>query len=124
MSRIFHPYHLWEDFQNGMWRLVEKSEEEIYLQKAIDFTGNHELYGHWMLKAVEQWKHSCEHNLTNTSMNRRAWIGHAAVCLAIGCPEYLTRLAWWQLTKEQQDLANAKADEAILIWEIKNQRNA
>lgn len=120
MTKIFHPYHLWEDFQNGMWRILEKTQEEAFLKNAIEFTGNHKLYGEWMLKVVNSWKFSCEHNLTNTSMNRRAWVGHAAACMAIDCPEYITRRAWWNLSKEQQDLANAQADEAIKIWE-KNQ---
>jgi hypothetical protein len=120
LTKIFHPYHLWEDFQNGMWRILEKTQEEAFLKNAIEFTGNHKLYGEWMLKVVNSWKFSCEHNLTNTSMNRRAWVGHAAACMAIDCPEYITRRAWWNLSKEQQDLANAQADEAIKIWE-KNQ---
>jgi hypothetical protein len=55
--------------------------------------------------------------LTDISQNRRAWIGHAACCMAIKCPEYITRSAWGYLTKEQQDLANAEADRAIAWWE-------
>jgi hypothetical protein len=50
-------------------------------------------------------------------MNRQAYIGHAAACIAIGSPEYITRLAWHQLTNDQQDKANNKADIAIKTWE-------
>lgn len=98
-----------------MWGRVSNREE--FLQKAIDFTGDAELYGKWMIKVTEQWPFSCEHNLTDRSQNRRAWIGHAAVALAMQCPEDIVRQAWSRLTQQQQKEANAKADEAIRSWE-------
>lgn len=120
MKRIYHPYNLWEEYHAGMWNDIETDKEEEMLNKAIRFTGDHELYGSWMLKVIEQWKYSCEHNLSCVSMNRQAWIGHAACCLAIGCPEHITRRAWHCLSTEQQYKANMKADEAILKWELMN----
>lgn len=98
-----------------MWGKVSNRDE--FLQKAIEFTGDAGLYGSWMLKVTEQWTYSCEHNLTDRSQNRRAWIGHAAVALAIQCPEDIVRQAWSKLTEQQQKEANAKADEAIRSWE-------
>ena len=44
-------------------------------------------------------------------------MGHAAVALAIGCPEDITRAAWGKLTDEQQLLANKEAERAIQAWE-------
>lgn len=119
MKKKWHHYLKWEDYQNGMYSTLSGDEKKSYLQKAVEFTGNAELYGSWMLKVIEAWPISCEQNLTDTGMNRRAWVGHAAVCLAIGCPEDITREAWGSLTKEQQDEANAKADFAIVQWELK-----
>ena len=49
--------------------------------------------------------------------------GHAAVAMAIQCPEDIVRLAWGYLTGEQQDLANAAAQRAIEFWESKNAKN-
>lgn len=117
IKRVYHHYEKWEDYLNGMWRKVTPEEEKEYLQKAIEFTGDHKLYGSWMQKVIKSWPLACEHNLTDTGMNRRAWVGHAAVSLAFNCPEYITRMAWWHLTKEQQDLANSQADRAIEKWE-------
>jgi len=117
MKRIFHPYHLWEDYINGMWRTVSKDLEAEILPLAIEFTGDHKLYGAAMLQVVEQWPYSCEHNLTNTSINRKAWLGHAACCLKHGWPEYLVRQAWHELTQKQQDDANAQAAKTIRIFE-------
>lgn len=117
MKQIYHPYTEWEDYKAGMWRDLSNEEKEVYLQKAIVFTGDCELYGSWMLKVIDSWPITCEHNLTNLSQNRRAWIGHAACQLAIGCPEYITRQAWGYLTDKQRAEANAKADYAIFVWE-------
>lgn len=117
MKRIYHHYETWEDYQAGMWRTVSGNEKIDYLRKAIEFTGDAELYGSFMLRVIAEWPFACEHNLTDTTQNRKAWIGHAATCLAIDCPEDITRQAWAQLTQQQQDDANQKAQEAIIKWE-------
>lgn len=115
-GEIWHPYWTWEETSNNMWGDVDNKKE--WLDKAIKFTGDHVLYGSWMLKVAENWKYSCEHNLTKTDINKKAWIGHAAVAMAIQCPEDIVREAWGHLTQRQQDLANMKAQEAIDHWEI------
>jgi hypothetical protein len=117
VKQKYYSYDKWEDYVNGMWRKVPLSEESKYLDEAIRFTGNAEEYGSYMLLVAKEWPISCEHNLTDISQNRKAWIGHAACCLAIKCPEYITRQAWGYLTKQQQDEANNKADIAISWWE-------
>jgi hypothetical protein len=100
-----------------MWRRVPSSERQDYLDRAVKFTGDHELYGSWMMKVLDSWPRSCEHNLTDMNINRRAWVGHAACCLAFGCPEDIVREAWGLLTQEQRDLANGVADLAIAEYE-------
>lgn len=117
MKRQYHPYTLWEDYKHGMWRVETKENEKIFLDKAIQFTGDHLEYGSYMMRVAKEWKIACEHNLSDLSQNRRAWIGHAACCMAIRCPEYITRLAWGCLTDKQRYLANKMADKAIEWWE-------
>ncbi len=119
IKKIWHPYMIWEDYLNGMYKTVSGDERKQLLNTAINFTGNANLYGMYMLKVVDSWPISCEHNLSDTGMNRKAWIGHAAACLANGLPEDITREAWASLTKEQQDEANDQADFAIQYWEGK-----
>ena len=116
MRRVWHPYWLWEDWKAGMWNKLPASERTAMLQRAIEFTGDHELYGQWMLRVVREWPIACEHNLTDHSLNKLAWIGHAATCLAIKCPEDITRSAWGALTDEQQRLANKQAEHALAKW--------
>jgi hypothetical protein len=117
MKQIFHPYHIWEDWINGMWRKESREYEEQNLQSIINFTGNHLEYGIAMLRVIGEWKFSSEHNLSNLSVNRQAWIGHAACCIEHGYPEYLVRVAWKELTDKQRFLANNQADIAIKKWE-------
>lgn len=117
MIQLYHHYTKWEDYTAGMWRKVPKDEAARFLEDAIIFTSNHELYGKAMLRVIEEWPIACEQNLTDKSQNRQAWIGHAASCLEFNCPEYITRQAWAFLSRKQQNLANAAADFAIAKWE-------
>lgn len=117
-GEIWHPYWELEEFKSNMFGSV--NHRKTWLQIAIIFTGDDELYGEWMLKVANQWQRSCEHNLTKGG-DKRSWIGHAAVALAINCPEDIVREAWGHLTKEQQDLANQKAQEAIDYWRSKHE---
>ena len=116
-GEIWHPYWLLEEVESNMWGSTSHRKTWVEIAKA--FTGNHELYGEWMGKVVAVWKHSCEHNLTKSG-DKRPWIGHAAVAMALKCPEDIVREAWGLLTQEQQDAANAKATEAIKLWSDKN----
>jgi hypothetical protein len=115
-KRVYHPISAWEEIPAGMW--AEISDGRAMLEKAIAFTGDHALYGHWMMRVVKEWSVSCENALTDYSLNRRAWVGHAACAMAIQCPEDITRKAWGFLTDEQQFLANAQADRAIRVWQF------
>ena len=123
MKQIFHHYSKWEDFINGMWRKESPEYESENLQKAVDFTGNHTLYGNAMLRVIKEWPISCEHNLTDNSINQKAWIGHAACCIEKNWPEYLVRMAWNLLTDEQRVLANKAADTAIKQWQNNYNKN-
>ena len=115
MKRVWHPIHNWEELESGMWDEVSNKSE--LLEKAIEFTGDHELYGSYMHRVINEWQISCENALTDSLLNRRAWIGHAACALALRCPEDITRKAWGHLTDEQRVLANRQADRAIKEWE-------
>ena len=115
LCRVYHPYYNWEEIKYNMWGTV--SNKDKYLLDAIKFTSDHEVYGSYMLRVIKEWPISCENALTDYFINRKAWIGHAASALAIGCPENITRMAWRELTDVQQFLANEKARRAIQAWE-------
>lgn len=115
LSRVYHPINAWEEIKHNMWGSV--SDKAAFLEKAIKFTGDHILYGRYMMRVINEWPISCENALTDYSLNRKAWIGHAACALAFKCPENIVRKAWKELTYEQQSLANRQAIAAIGKWE-------
>ena len=113
-KRVYHPVKTWEEIAAGMW--ADEDGMEAMLTRAVEFTGNHALYGSFMRRVVRAWPVSCENALTDYSLNQKAWLGHAACAMAIGCPESITRKAWSYLTDEQQFLANREAEGAIREW--------
>lgn len=114
-NRVWHPYNKWEEASHNMWGVVVDRKKAIIM--AIDFTGNYKLYGFYMTRVINEWPVSCENALTDYYMNRKAWVGHAAVALALNLPEDITRQAWKELNYEQQYLANKEAIRAISSWE-------
>ncbi len=124
MKRIYHKYTDWEEIGAGMWDTLPANQQEDMLKKAIEFTGDYKLYGSWMRKVIDNWPISCENSLTSISINRKAWLGHAAVSMAIRCPENITRQAWGFLTDEQRTLANKEAENTIIEWEHRRKSKA
>jgi hypothetical protein len=120
-KRVYKPYWGWEEIDHNMWGSV--SNRKAALKKAIAFTSDHKKYGRFMMRVVNEWEISCLNALTDYSINRKAWVGHAAVALALGIPEDITRLAWGKLTDEQRLLANKEAERAIQHWEYSYQKS-
>jgi len=114
-KRVYHPWREWEEVAHNMWG--EAYDNKYALDQAIALTSDHKRYGHYMQRIIREWPISCENALTDPSLNRKAWIGHAAVALALNIPEDITRKAWSYLTDEQQKLANEEARRAIRAWE-------
>jgi len=104
-----------------MWRSESKQYEENTMPDIIKFTGDNTLYGAAMKRVIYEWPTACENFLSNASINRRAYLGHAACCLERNYPEYLVRKAWGLLQPMQRALADAQATKYIKVWE-KNQR--
>lgn len=121
LRRVYRKCTEWEELYYNMWGSVGSTKE--WKERAIKFTGNHRLYGFFMQRVVAEWPVSCENALTDYALNQKAWIGHAAVALAFRCPEHITRLAWKELTGEQQLLANNEARRAISVWKHNYRKN-
>lgn len=116
LKRVYHPVSAWEEVRHNMWGDVD--DRPAWIERAIEFTGDHKTYGSFMRRVVREWPISCENALTDYRINRKAWIGHAACALAMRCPEDVVRGAWGILTDEQRLLANREAERSIAIWEI------
>ena len=118
IKQIYVPYTEWEDWINGMWRKLPKEEESAMLKLAIAFTGDHIKYGAAMRDVIHAWPRTMLNSLTNTSINQRAFLGHCACTYAFSCPEYITRMAWKELTNAQRFEADRVAQETINHWKI------
>ena len=68
---------------------------------------------------IDQWRNSCEHNLTNERMNRTAWMGQAAVCYKYSVPARY-RGGYNLLTDLQKQAADDAALEIINVWMANN----
>lgn len=101
-----------------MWSKVDKITETKMLVKAIEFTGDHVLYGKAMGEVIYKWENTMKNHLTNISLNRRAFLGHCAVFYKLQIPEYIVRLAWKELTEKQRILADNIAEKTIKEWEL------
>lgn len=117
LKQQYVPYWKWECYKSGMWSRVSKQDESGMLEKAIEFTGNHDAYGEAMRDVVFKWKNSMLNFLTNKSINRKAYVGHCAVFYKLQIPEYIVRMAWKKLSENQRILANIEAEKTIKIWE-------
>jgi NCAIR mutase (PurE)-related protein len=118
IKQVFVPYYKWECYKYGMWFKVDKNKEADMLRQAVEFTGNHMLYGNAMREVVYIWENSMVNFLTNKNINRRAYLGHCAVYHKLKIPEHVVRSAWKLLTNNQRILADKVAEETIKEWEI------
>lgn len=115
IEQIYHPYWLWED--QKMYTPFSSKKDMGRIQKAIDLLSNPKSFESVALEMIRAYKHSCEHNLTNPSMNRIAYIGQASCFFAHDIREDETRAAWAYLTEDQRNAANAVAEKVLRIWE-------
>ena len=116
MNRIYHPYHLWEDFKCGFYDNISGEEKKHKISKVIEMFNSEELTLKYMNMVVNDWKYSCEHNLTNESLNKIAYIGQAACCLYGGVPNTITMEAWSMLDKSIHERSDNIANKILLKW--------
>lgn len=121
IERVYHPYWLWEDkkmYRPPMFDMIDKGEtKEERLQKAIDLLTDSELFYKTAKDMMKAYPYACEHNLTNTTMNRITYIGQASCFFLHGLTEEEVREAWGYLTEEQRNEANETAGKTLEEWE-------
>jgi len=114
MKRIFVNWELWECYKSGMYR--HEPNEEFYLKEAIELMSFTDVFGIAMHEVVKKWKHTMRHHLTNTSLNRRAFIGQCACSYLVNCPESIVRIAWKNLSEKQRNDADLIAEKIIKTY--------
>lgn len=122
-QRIFHTYEKWECHKAGFYAsskegMTKNQCEEAYKEFLVDLNR----FESALSEVVSKWKHSCEHYLTNSSMNRIAWLGQAAMCFATGIPAAF-RGGYNLLNEEQKYAADMMALKYLNRWMTSNNRS-
>jgi hypothetical protein len=115
MKRIFHPWDKWEDYTYGFYGgkdFDSKNAVKICANLLKDLN----MFEHALARIVIEWPYSCEHNLTNESMNRIAYLGQAAFALLYNIPNNVSMAAYSTLTLEEQQKADALAQKYLDLW--------
>lgn len=121
-KRIFHTYEKWECYKAGFYNThFEGMTKEQCHEAYRAFLSDTVRFEAALERVINEWKHSCEHYLTNSCMNRIAWLGQAAMCYATGIPSEF-RSGFFLLTPEQQDIANNIALKYLNKWLENNGR--
>lgn len=122
-NRFFHTYDEWECFKAGFYetKFEGKTEDECKNEYA-QFLSNDLRFRSALEKVITEWKNSCEHYLTNSAMNRIAWLGQASMCYETGIPSKYSA-GFYLLSKEDQDRANRTALEYLNKWLESNKLN-
>lgn len=113
--RIWHPWWLWECYAAGFYDTTCDVAPDDARRRYAAFLGDSSRFEAALERVLAEWPHSCEHFLSNASMNRIAWLGQAAACIAIGLPACY-RAGFKLLTDAQQAAANDTARRALARW--------
>jgi len=117
VERVFHTWEKWECYPAGFYEnhpptgmtQVEAVEAySVFLRDSPRFRAA-------LQRVLSEWVLSCEHYLTNESMNRIAWLGQAAMCIETRVPSAF-RGGFNRLTETEQEQANLVALEALNQW--------
>lgn len=115
-KRVYFTWDKWECYPAGFYEAgkdaVEDSDcKEMYRAFLADIGR----FGKALARVVAEWPNSCEHYLTNESMNRIAWLGQASACIDMGLPSKY-RSGYFLLTDAEQAAADGLALEYLNRW--------
>lgn len=124
-NRIFHTFDKWECNLAGFYesKPPEGMNAESCKQAYKELLADIPAFSAALKRVITEWKHSCEHYLTNAAMNRIAWLGQASLCISKGIPAEF-RGGYGLLTEAQQLAADNAALDALNEWLLANGRDA
>lgn len=115
-DRIFHTFDKWECYRAGFYDTSHPTMNRDECERAYAaFLSDLPAFEDALSHVVKEWPNSCEHYLTNASMNRIAWLGQASMCYAKGVPA-IFRSGYSLLTESQQREADLLALKYLNLW--------
>lgn len=116
MKRIYHTWEHWECYPAGFYEnqsaLLTKDDCELQYAELLK---DEKAFRAALKRVITEWVKSCEHYLSNESMNRIAWLGQAALCIAKQIPSTFRGGFHW-LTEEEKAKADSVALEYLNKW--------
>lgn len=118
MKRIYHTWDKWECYPAGFYepRPPQKgmTSDECKLMYA-QFLRDKDRFSAALDRVIMEWPNSCEHYLTNERMNRIAWLGQAAMCVATRVSKFFYG-GYFLLSEEEQRQADLTALASLNKW--------
>lgn len=115
-TRIFHTYDKWENVEYNFYGTEHSKWSKLQCEhKYKELMTDLVEFKDTLLSVVNEWKNSCEHNLTNRSLNRIAWLGQAAMSYKYNIP-CIYSSGFQLLSPEEQSNANIIALEILNSW--------
>lgn len=117
MKRVYHTWDKWECYLAGFYEnqapdgMTQEDAQKAYR----DFLRDLPRFESALERVVTDWRYSCEHYLSNETMNRIAWLGQAAMCYATKIP-HAYRGGFNLLTETEQQVANEMALKWLNVW--------
>ena len=115
MKRIFHRWDKWECYKSGFYKTIINIDNEEAKNKYALFLSDSKRFENALKRVLNEWFFSCEHFLSNESMNRIAWLGQASVCIETGIPSCF-RGGFKLISIEKQKEADKLALKYLKIW--------
>jgi hypothetical protein len=115
MKQIYHPWHKWECFRGGLYETACNLETDVAKDAYAEFLSDDDRFMAAIRRVFVEWPVSCEHFLTNESINRIAWLGQASMCIETGVPS-IFRGGFKRLSVDGQRRANSVAEECLREW--------
>lgn len=115
-TRIFHTYDKWENVEYNFYGAEHSKWSKLQCEhKYKELMTDIIEFKKVLLNVTIEWKHSCEHNLTNRSLNRIAWLGQAAMAYKYNIP-CIYSSGWQLLSEVEQEKANSIALGVLNLW--------
>lgn len=116
MTRVYHPWDKWEDYQHNFYGGVSDYKKDDTLELYASLLRDLPKFEKALQTIISEWPYSCEHNLTNENMNRIAYLGQASCALVYKVPHNVSMGGYNLLTKEEQKAADNMAEKYLNLW--------
>lgn len=117
MKRIYHTWEKWECYPAGFYETTPpKGMTSMQATQAYaEFLRDLPRFERGLGRVITEWPNSCEHYLSNETMNRVAWLGQAAMCIESRIPHGF-RGGFALLTEAEASAANQLALDHLNLW--------